>query len=1338
MRLLTTLILTSLMTMKGLAMGAQTPVDYVSILVGTESKYSLSTGNTYPAVAMPWGMNFWVAQTGKMGDGWQYTYSADQIRGFKQTHQPSPWINVYGQFSLMPTVGQPVFDEDQRASWFSHKAEIATPYYYQTYLADYDIVAELAPTERAAMMQFTFPQTEQANVVVDAFDRGSYAKVIPGERKVVGYTTRNSGGVPDNFKNWFVVVFDKPFETYLTVRDSIFGQSDEMQADHAGAIVTFKTQRGEKVSARVASSFISLEQAEQNLKEIGSDGLEQVKAKGRKCWNEVLGRIDIEDGNIDHLRTFYSCLYRSVLFPRSFYEINAQGEPVHYSPYNGEVRKGYMFTDTGFWDTFRCLFPLLNLVYPSMNVKMQEGLVNAYLESGFLPEWASPGHRGCMVGNNSASIVADAWLKGLRGYDVETLWKAVVHGTQAVHPEVSSTGRLGYEYYNRLGYVPYDVKINENAARTLEYAYDDWCIYQLGKALGKPEEEIGIYAKRAMNYKNLFDPKTKLMRGRLENGKFAEPFNPLKWGDAFTEGNSWHYTWSVFHDPQGLINLMGGKAQFNQMMDSVFSLPPIFDDSYYGFPIHEIREMQIMNMGNYAHGNQPIQHMIYLYGYSGEPWKSQYWIRKVMDRLYTDRPDGYCGDEDNGQTSAWYVFSALGFYPVCPGTNQYVIGTPYFQKATIHLENGRDISIESQGEGCYIQQMMLNGADYQHNYLGHDVLTSGAKINFTLGEEANKQRGTAIDDAPYSFSTATAQTGAPTPVAPLPSASQVSWQQMETYAFIHFGPNTFGDREWGYGDADPQSFNPTRLDTEQWARTIKEAGMKGIILTAKHHDGFCLWPTKYTDYSVRNSPYKDGKGDIVGELAAACRKYGLKMGVYLSPWDRHQAFYGTPHYVEYFHAQLEELLTQYGDLFEVWFDGANGGDGWYGGAKESRKIDRKTYYDFPRAHRLVAKYQPQAVIFSDGGPGCRWVGNENGYADATNWAFLRINDVYPGYDNYYELTSGHADGDTWVASECDVSIRPGWFYHESEDQKVKSVEHLTDLYYRSVGHNGTLLLNFPVDKEGLIHPIDSANAVNFHKQIMAELGNDLLKKASIKASNTRDQKLYGTQNLTDGNYDTYWATEDGVTEATLEITLKGAQKVNRMKLQEYIPLGQRIRKFSVDYFDGRQWQPVRINEATTTIGYKRLLRFQPVTAKKLRIRFEDSRGPICINAVGAYYAPNAQESYEQEEDALVGLDYTIAAKDSRSITLDLGQKRQLHSLHYKPSHLGMVANYEILAGDSPETLRQIASGEFSNIRNNPIRQDVFFAPVDARYVQLKAVRLVNEAEPMSYEKIIVQ
>lgn len=585
---------------------------------------------------------------------------------------------------------------------------------------------------------------------------------------------------------------------------------------------------------------------------------------------------------------------------------------------------------------------------------------------------------------------------------------------------------------------------------------------------------------------------------------------------------------------------------------------------------------------------------------------------------------------------------------------------------------------------------------------------------------------------------AIAQKEAPAPVAPLPTEHQVEWQKLETYAFIHFGPNTFGDREWGYGDAALSSFNPLKLNTEQWAKTIKEAGMKGVILTAKHHDGFCLWPTKYTDYSVRNTPYKNGKGDIVGELAAACKKYGLKLGLYLSPWDRHQAFYSTPLYVEYFYAQLEELLTQYGEIFEVWFDGANGGDGWYGGAKEKRKIDRRTYYNFPRAHKMVYKYQPQAIIFSDGGPGCRWVGNEEGYADATNWSFLRINDVYPGYDKYYELTSGHADGDKWVASECNTSIRPGWFYHESEDSRVKSIEQLTDLYYRSVGHNGTFLLNFPVDKNGLIHPTDSANAVNYHKQVKAELSNNLLKKASIKATNVRDKKQYGTQNLTDGNYDSYWATEDGTTTANLEITLKGKQKINRLMLQEYIPLGQRVMKFRLEYLDAGKWLPIKIKEATTTIGYKRLLRFETISTKKLRIIFEQSRGALCINEIGAYYAPNALESYEQKEVTIKGLDYTVSNKDNRSITLDLGQKRQIHSLHYKPAKSGMISHYEILAGDTPDKMKPIASGEFSNIRNNPIMQDIYFAPTHCRYVQLRAKNLLNESEKADYEQIIIQ
>ena len=617
------------------------------------------------------------------------------------------------------------------------------------------MVTELAPTERAAIMRITFPENK-SYVVVDAFDKGSYVKIMPKERMIVGYTTKNSGGVPQNFKNYFVMKFDKDFTYTAAVTDGRINTADiKAECNHAGGIVGFKTSRGEQVNVRIASSFISEEQAIENLKELGSDSFDEVKARGRKTWNDVLGRIEVKSDDIDHLRTFYSCLYRSVLFPRSFYEKNAKGEIVHYSPYNGEVLPGYMFTDTGFWDTFRCLFPLLNVMYPSMNEKMQAGLVNAYKESGFLPEWASPGHRGCMVGNNSASIVADAYLCGLKNYDAETLWQAVVHGASAVHPTVSSTGRLGYEYYNKLGYVPYDVKINENVARTLEYAYDDWCIYEFGKALGKSKKELEPFRKRAFNYRNVFDSESKLMRGRLKNGKFQSPFSPLKWGDAFTEGNAWHYTWSVFHDPAGLIQLMGGKQTFNNMLDSVFNVPPLFDDSYYGSVIHEIREMQIMNMGNYAHGNQPVQHMIYLYGYSGEPWKTQYWIRQTMQRMYNANPDGYCGDEDNGQTSAWYVFSAMGFYPVCPGAGEYVLGAPYFDEMTLHLENGRNVSIKANDntdDNCYVNSLTLNGKPYSKNYIKRSDLMQGAQFVYNMSAKPNYSRGTAESDAPYSFS----------------------------------------------------------------------------------------------------------------------------------------------------------------------------------------------------------------------------------------------------------------------------------------------------------------------------------------------------------------------------------------------------------------------------------------------------------------------------------------------------------------------------------------------------------------------------------------------------------
>jgi predicted alpha-1,2-mannosidase len=730
------------------------PAEWVNPLMGTDSRGELSNGNTYPSIALPWGMNFWTPQTGGMGDGWQYTYGASKIRGLKQTHQPSPWMNDYGMFSLMPVTGAPKFNEKDRASWFSHKAEVVKPYYYSVYLADHNVTAEMTPTERAAAFRFTFPKTAKSYVVVDAFDRGSYIKVIPAERKVIGYSTRNSGGVTKNFRNYFVIVFDEPFETSFAWKDGKETSEAEQTGNHTGAVVKFNVAAGKPVNAKVASSFISFEQAEINLKEIGNDNFETVKNKAKDTWNKTLGRITVEGGTVDQVRTFYSTLYRMLFFPLKLYEKDAQGNIIHYSPYTGKVTPGYMFAGTGFWDTFRAQYPFLNMMYPSINKEMQEGLINDYKEGGWLPEWSNPGYQNIMVGNNSASVVADAYMKGLRGYDINTLYEAMIKGANNEGP-IDAVGRRGAKYYTTLGYVPYNVGINENAARTLEYAYDDFAIWKLAVALKRPAAEIETYAKRCQNYRNLFDQETKLMRGKNEDGKFQAPFNPKKWGDAFTEGNSWHYTWSVFHDIQGLQDLMGGREMFVRMLDSVFIMEPDFDDSYYGGVIHEIREMQIANMGQYAHGNQPIQHMAYLYNYAGEPWKTQYWVREIMNRLYKATPDGYCGDEDNGQTSAWYVFSALGFYPVCPATDQYVLCAPLFKKATLHLENGKKFVISAPAnseENRYVKAVQVNGKTWDKTWISHTELMAGGTVNVNMTATPEKTRATSKTAYPYSFS----------------------------------------------------------------------------------------------------------------------------------------------------------------------------------------------------------------------------------------------------------------------------------------------------------------------------------------------------------------------------------------------------------------------------------------------------------------------------------------------------------------------------------------------------------------------------------------------------------
>lgn len=743
------LVAACICTLLGLPLQAQelSYVDRVNPLVGTLSSFELSSGNTYPVISRPWGMNSWTPQTGKMGDGWQYTYEAHKIRGFKQTHQPSPWINDYGQFSIMPIVADSIlFDEEARASWFNHKSELAKPYRYEVYLADYDTEVRLAPSERAVAFEVNFGQTSKVTqrwIVVDAFDGGSLLKQTD-PYTLAGISRKNSGGVPQNFANYFIVRFTSPIEE---VRSRT--TKDKAGRDHTIWAVRLQSD-ARRHTFYAASSFVSAEQALQNLKEVSGRSVESIAQEGRQQWNSLMGRIAVK-GEVEKSRTFYSNLYRCLLFPRRFYEINAQGDTIHYSPYNGRIERGYMYTDTGVWDTFRALFPLINLVYPEEGAKMQEGLFSAYKESGFFPEWASPGHRDCMVGNNSASVLADAFLKGIGRIDTAMLVEGLLKGANSCHPEVKSTGRLGYEYYNQLGYVPSDVGINESAARTLEYAYNDWCILQVLKRSGARPEEINLYRQRSQNYKHLYDPQQGWMRGRLASGAWPTQFSPYKWGGDFTEGNALHYSWSVFHDVQGLIGLMGGDQAFVSKLDTVFSMPPIFDNSYYGFTIHEIREMQIMNMGNYAHGNQPVQHMIYLYNYAGAPYKAQQHVRDVMNKLYNNNPDGYCGDEDNGQTSAWYVFSALGFYPVTPAYDEYVIGSPYFQEVELRLPTGKTLIKAQHTEYPYIQSLKHNGKTYSKTYIKYQDLKRGGTYLFDLGAKPSRW-GTEPSSRPYSMS----------------------------------------------------------------------------------------------------------------------------------------------------------------------------------------------------------------------------------------------------------------------------------------------------------------------------------------------------------------------------------------------------------------------------------------------------------------------------------------------------------------------------------------------------------------------------------------------------------
>lgn len=521
----------------------------------------------------------------------------------------------------------------------------------------------------------------------------------------------------------------------------------------------------------------------------------------------------------------------------------------------------------------------------------------------------------------------------------------------------------------------------------------------------------------------------------------------------------------------------------------------------------------------------------------------------------------------------------------------------------------------------------------------------------------------------------------PQAYGPVPSENQINWQKMEYYAFIHFSINTYTNQEWGDGGNDPRLFNPTALDCRQWARVCKEAGMKGIILTAKHHDGFCLWPSEYTDYSVKNSPWRDGKGDLVRELADACKEYGLKLGIYLSPWDRNYADYGKPEYITYFRNQLKELLTNYGDIFEVWFDGANGGSGYYGGAWENRKIDAKTYYDWENTFRLIRELQPKAVIWNDGGNrgDLRWCGNESGSIGETNWSLL---DAKGDVKNEW-LRYGKEDGDSWVPGEVNVSIRPGWFYHEYEDGRVKTLPELLTIYYNSFGRNAPLLLNFPIDCRGLIHENDEKAVLELAAAVKEIFAENLARKTQAEASNVRgNSKRFGADKMTDDDEDTYWATDDGVTNATVTVDFGKPTVFNRFLIREYIRLGQRVKAFTVEAFVNNEWRELA---KETTIGYKRILCFPTTEATKIRFHITDSKACPLISDIGVYNAPQVLTPPEifrnqsgdirivaadNESEIYYTLDGSVPGPDSEKYAQPVktdGRKVNIKAIAYDPS-----------------------------------------------------------------------
>jgi predicted alpha-1,2-mannosidase len=694
-------------------------LDYVNPRQGSRSDRRFSEGNCLPLVSLPFGMTNWAPQSRE--SEWFFHGADRQLQGIRATHQPSPWMGEYGAFVLMPQTGPLVTNGDGRFSAYRADQMTLRPDYLSVDLIRYRTRLELTPTARCAVLRLTFSEATSKRLLVMPVTGETFYDIAPDGRTVSGYTRGNSGGVTPDFACHFVLVFDRAVTGT--------GEGKALALD-------FSAEAGEQVEVKVATSFIGPEQALRNLEqEVGEKDFDGVRAEAARVWEKTLGCIEIEGATEEQNRTFYTCLYRAALFPREFHEYDAAGAPIHYSPYIGGVHPGVLYTDNGFWDTYRTVYPLLSLLWPARLSEILEGWTQAYRESGWFPRWPSPGHRDCMIGTHSDVLIADAVAKGITGFDLETAYKGLHRNAFDADAGAGAYGRRGLAYYHNLGYVPAD-RVHEATACTLDYAYNDWCVAQVAQALGH-KDDYQILSERANNYKNLFDPAVGFMRGKNEDGSWEEPWSEFRWGSPHVEGGPWQGSWAVQHDVEGLIALHGGPEPFCAKLDTMLATPPYFEVGQYGFEIHEMTEMAVANFGQYAHSNQPVHHVLYLFAYAGQPEKTQYWVRRILSEYYS--PDFLPGDEDNGEMAAWYVLSSLGFYPVCPGKAEYVLGSPLFPKATVHLENGHDLCLEAPENGpqnVYVQAVTVNDQPHTDCLISHATLAEGARVRFQMGQAA--------------------------------------------------------------------------------------------------------------------------------------------------------------------------------------------------------------------------------------------------------------------------------------------------------------------------------------------------------------------------------------------------------------------------------------------------------------------------------------------------------------------------------------------------------------------------------------------------------------------------